>query len=220
MLSTKTKESIIEGLPSNAKTAHEFPTMKQNLLSVPLLCNANYITAFCKDKVLILKDNEKLNKCLKAEKPILEGKRDYSTNLWEIPVGTKTVESTPTQELTIARDMNNNQCKMKIAHTVNSAYQQRSAAELQAFLHGTLCAPRVSTLIKAIKTDWLSTFPGISVKGVQRHLPKSTITAMGHLDKYRKNTRSTRKEKIDELMAEDDDDEDDVQLEPPRKIKD
>ena len=97
------------------KKAHEFPTKKRNLLSVPLLCNANCITAFCKDKVLVPKDSERLNKCLEAEKPILTGKRDYSTNLWEIPVGIKTVESTPKQEITIARDMNNNPCKMKIA---------------------------------------------------------------------------------------------------------
>lgn len=41
---------------------------------------------------------------------------------------------------------------------------------------------------------------------------------MVHLNKYRQGTRST-KENIDELMVEDDD-EDEIELEPPRQIVD
>ena len=42
---------------------------------------------------------------------------------------------------------------------------------------------------------------------------------MGHLDKYRQGTRST-KEKIEEFMSEEDDDKDEIELEPPRQITD
>ena len=43
-------------------------------------------------------------------------------------------------------------------------------------------------------------------------------TAMGHMHKYRKNTRSTRKQIVDELMNEKF--EPDIVLEPPRQILD
>ena len=120
--------------------------------------------------------------------------------------------------MTIARDQNNNKCKVKILHTTNSAYQQRLAAELQAFHHRTLSAPKVSTLTKSVKTDQLLSFPGLTLKGIKRHLPKSVVTLMGHFDKYRQGIRST-KEKIKELMSEDDD-KDKIELEPPRQITD
>lgn len=42
---------------------------------------------------------------------------------------------------------------------------------------------------------------------------------MGHIDKYRQGFRSTNKDKIDESIVEDDD-EDDIELEPPRRITD
>lgn len=123
MSSTKTKELNIEALPKKAKEAHEFLTMTKNLLSVPLLCDADCVCAFCKDKVYVIKNSEKLTKCLEAETPVLTGSLDYSTNVWDITVRTTAATSAPAQEMTIARDQNDNTCKVKIQHTANSAYQ-------------------------------------------------------------------------------------------------
>lgn len=61
MSSTKTKELPITELPTEVKKAHEFPTIKRNLLSVPLLCNADCVCAFCKDKVFVIENSAKLN---------------------------------------------------------------------------------------------------------------------------------------------------------------
>ena len=82
----------------------------------------------------------------------------------------------------------------------NSAYQQRSTAELQAFLHGFLCAPPVATLVNAIQNLRLTTFPGLTANAVRRHLPKSVQTSMGHMHRYRKGIRSTKKPSVEELM--------------------
>ena len=176
MSSIKTKELIIEVLPKEVKKSHELPTMTKNLLSVPLLYDEDCVCVFCKDKVFVIKNSEKVTKYLKAEAPILTGLRDYSTNLWDIPVETTAVKSSPAQEMTIAGDQNDNACKVKIQHTANSAYQQRSTVELQAFHHLTLSAPRVSTLTKAFKSDFFSTFLGFTFKGVRRHLSKLIVT--------------------------------------------
>jgi len=100
----------------------------------------------------------------KDDKTIMTGPRDYATRLWTVPV----------------EAYYNN----KIIHTANSAYTQKSAAELYAFLHACLGYPTVATLIDAIKNNRLSTFPGLTVEGVRRHLPKSIATSMGHLHRY------------------------------------
>ena len=160
MTSTKTMELNIDGIAQEAKKAHIFPDMKKNLLSVPVLCDAGCNCNFEKDKVVITKEN----------KTIMEGPRDPTTNLWNVTIGPPT---------------NTNKIKENaIIQTANSAYQQRTAAELQAYLHATLCAPTVATLIKAINNNFLPTFPGLTAKAIRRYLPKSIQTAMGHLHRY------------------------------------
>ena len=70
---------------------------------------------------------------------------------------------------------------------VNSAYNQRTKAELILYQHAVLSAPPVSTLIKAIINKWLTSFPGMTVDNERRHLLKSIQTPMGHLARVRKN---------------------------------
>ena len=130
--------------------------MKRNQLSVLLFCDVNCVCVFCKNKVLVLKNNEKLNKCHEVKTPIPTGSRDYSTNLWDI----RTCGKNDSRIDFRTRNDNhtgpgNNACKIKIKYITDSAYQQRLAAELRAFLHLTLSTPRLSTLIKAIKVHYL-----------------------------------------------------------------
>ena len=91
---------------------------------------------------------------------------------------------------------------IQLKHTANSAYQQKSASQLQAWHHATLGAPVVTTLIKAIDKNWLTTFLGLSSNGIRKHLPKSIQTTMGHLHKVRKNLRPTDKVTAVEIMEE------------------
>ena len=75
---------------------------------------------------------------------------------------------------------------------------------LQSYLHATLSAPPVKTLVHAVKNNWLATLPGISVQGIQRHLPKSIQTTMGHFHRVRQGIRLTKEDKppLQELMDE------------------
>ena len=107
---------------------------------------------------------------------------------------------------------------IKSNHHAFGVYQSRTAAEMTAFQHATLCAPTVKTLINAINNKWLTTFPCLTAQNVRRHLPKSIQTTMGHLHRMRQGTRSTKppgeKYSIEELMNEDEDDEHDIIPEP------
>ena len=91
---------------------------------------------------------------------------------------------------------------IQLKHTANSAYQQKSASHLQAWHHATLGAPVVTTLIKAIDINQLTSFPGLTSNGIRKHLPKSIQTTMGHLHKVRKNLQPTDKVTTEEIIEE------------------
>ena len=166
----------IEELPQEVRKCHICPDMKdKNILSVPVLC---------KHKITIIK----------KKKIRMEGPSDKATNLWTIPIGNmkQSPPEEPMQTLTIVLTISkyNNKPSIHIKlHTANSAYTQQSAAELQAWYHGSLGSPPVATLIDSIKNNRLSTFLGLTVAGVRRQLPKAITTPIGHLHKYRQNTR-------------------------------
>ena len=76
MQSSKTKILDIKHLPTAAKKAHVFTEMKKNLLSIPVLCDADCFCTFGKDNFTVIKDN----------KMIMKGPRCWLTNLWEVPI--------------------------------------------------------------------------------------------------------------------------------------
>ena len=130
------------------------------------------------------------------------------TNLWVMPL-----ENNNNNDNT---DTTKRPFVIQLKHTANSAYQQKSASQLQAWHHATLGALVVTTLIKAIDKNWLTTFPGLTSNGVRKHLPESIQTTMGHLHKVRKNLRPTDKVMTEEKME---DEEEDPDYLPPRIIK-
>ena len=52
---------------------------------------------------------------------------------------------------------------------------------LVKFLHQSLFSPRPSTLLKAVKKNFLASFPGLTPNLVQKHLETSVPTELGHL---------------------------------------
>ena len=59
-------------LPAEAQKGHGFNEMDCTLISVPVLCDADYTVVFKKGNVQIFKDN----------KIIIKGPRDMERNLW------------------------------------------------------------------------------------------------------------------------------------------
>jgi hypothetical protein len=78
------------------------------------------------------------------------------------------------------------------AHHVNALIPEGTAAAVIQFLHKALFSPTTLTLLKAIKNNQLTTWPGMTTENILKHLPKSIATTLGHQDQTRKNAHSTQ----------------------------
>ena len=65
------------------------------------------------------------------------------------------------------------------------------------FLHRTMFSPVKSTWLRAIRKNHFITWPGINGKDVAKHLQSTVYTAKGHLDRKRKNIKSSTKKNIE-----------------------
>ena len=61
------------------------------------------------------------------------------------------------------------------------------------FYHAALFSPSLSTLHQAIRSGFLSSFPGLSIRSLQLHPPISEATIKGHLNARRQHHRSTQR---------------------------
>ena len=165
MTSTGTAQLPIPNTSPQAQEAHIFPTLTSaNLLSIGQLCDDNCIATFTKNKLKITKNNQ----------TILEGERNNGNGMWYIPIqSSQLTEPTP---------------------SANVITKLHPASELIQFLHAAAFSPCPSTWIKAVEKGFFSTWPGVTKEAINKFLPKSIHTSMGHLDQERKNLRSTRRE--------------------------
>ena len=77
-------------------------------------------------------------------------------------------------------------------HQLNVIIRKRQLKkDLANFLAKSLFSPRLSTLKKAIKTNFLSSFPGLTEALVDKHLPPSVATEFGHLKQEKQHLQST-----------------------------
>ena len=102
--------------------------------------------------------------------------------------------SSPASEIPTPDYMNS-----KYPHTKNEKstsqmqlYQQKNLQEHIKYLHQCAFSPTTRLWIQAVKKGHFKTWPGVTVDVIQRYLPKSETTMLGHLDQQRKNIQSTK----------------------------
>ncbi len=61
------------------------------------------------------------------------------------------------------------------------------------FAHQSLCNPKISTLLKAVRQGFLDGCPNLSEKLILKYLNPSPATAKGHMKRPRHGIRSTRR---------------------------
>jgi hypothetical protein len=67
----------------------------------------------------------------------------------------------------------------------------RTKANSIKFAHQSLCSPRISTLLKAIRRGFLKGFPNLTAKCVSRYLNPSPAMAKGHMKRPHQGICST-----------------------------
>ena len=150
-------------LPKAARMAHIVPGLAHTLLvSIKTLCDAG-----CK-----VEYDDNACKVYYKAKVVWVGEREPSTRLWVLPLSNK-----PTRT--------NFQTRPPI-HSANNAFAMSSKEGLIKYLHQCLFSPTKATLLKAIRNNQLTTWPGLTATAVEQHLPDSSpATDKGHMRRQR-----------------------------------
>jgi hypothetical protein len=152
------------------KSAHVFPAMKNiSILSVGKLCDKGYYVLFNTNGVKILDKKQNI---------IMKGSRDHATGLWRINL----LQTNPT--CNVSQPPNQQ-------HTVNNVYALHNSGALVNYLHNAMFSCTKYVFFQVIKKRHLTTWSGVTVESVIKHLKLTPATAMGHMNQRRQNTRST-----------------------------
>lgn len=168
-------------LPIAARQAHIFPQLKHNaLISISQFCDHGCTALFTSTDVQILVNST----------TIIRGSRQPTTGLWTIDLDNQPKSPTSNERI--------------LGHAANSVYKMETKSDLVAYLHQCCYSPTTSGWLKAIKSGFFTTWPGLDETIVQKHLPKSAATIKGHQRQQFKNLRSTslsrQKENSDEPL--------------------
>eukprot|EP00536_Pseudo-nitzschia_multiseries_P015898 jgi/Psemu1/219480/e_gw1.977.8.1 len=185
--------------------------MELPLVSVPKLCSAGCHVEFSKDDVTVLGPTQHV---------ILTGLRDPLRNLYMVPLHqtdkretakSPRVTDPPQNEnersATSSTIQNNNNENEYSIHTGAGAYQIQAIPKLIQFYHAAAGYPTKEMWIRAIKRGLFATWPGLTVQRVNRYLPLTEETTMGHLQMVRQGIQSTHKKPKNKPMTN---------TEPPR----
>ena len=188
--STHTCRLNIPWLPEEATKGHIVPGLAHtSLVSISVLCDAGCRVEY----------DEGQCRVNYRGRTVWHGGREPSTKLWVLPLK-------PTKNQ-YGSHLGKNMQANAVSHQANSAYTMSSKEALIKYLHQCLFCPPKRTLLKAIKNNQLTTWPGLTAKAVERYLPDNApATDKGHMSRHRKGIRSTRKkealDKLEKLAVE------------------
>ena len=172
IISTTKTRLAIPKIPEIANSARVFDSLKTgNLLSIGQLCDSDCKATFLKDTVEITNNKNE---------QVLTGPRDQRTGLWtvKIPLANQTIS-------TVSKSPS-----QPIANGL--IWSKTTKTDLALFHHAALGHPTKITLNKAIQAGFLKSFPGLNSELINKHLPKSIETSMGHLNQQYQGVNSTK----------------------------
>ena len=152
-------------LPNVSQQALEadiLPSFKHSLISLGQLCNDDCTAIFSKHQCTIYN---------KHNRPVVTGIRNPTTGLYE-------------QQIPAHNKQNIQQA--------NATLPTTNSQEHIKYLHQCAFSPTTRTWIHAVKKGHFKTWPSVTINAIQRYLPKSEATMLGHLNQQRKNIQSTK----------------------------
>ena len=161
----------IYSVSRNATSATIFPDLtNSSLLSIGKLCDDNCVATFTKNKLQVVKNN----------RIILEGTRNFSDGLWDVPLYKQ-----PRKPYLSANAIIN---------------KKKSKEQLANYYHACCFSPCISTLTQAIKNGNFHSWPGLQNLSLYKHMKRTIATSMGHLDQEQQGLQSTKSYK-DALLS-------------------
>ena len=164
MQMTHAVDLLLRKLPPEARMEHSLPGLTNNLLLVPVLCDAGCEVFFHSTGCEVT---------LKG-KVILQGWRDPHHRLWRVRI----IDDGWTTNLKVHDDAPDTMSD----NIANSLYDCNNTQQLTRFHHACLFSPVKSTLVDAINKGYLKGFPGLTTKQVNQHNIIDDATTKGHLD--------------------------------------
>ena len=184
VMSTHTCDIIIPGLPT-ILVGRVVPNLAvASLIGIRPLCKAGCTVTFDDDKCDVIYDG----------KVILRGLKDAATDLWTLPINPITMKTTQQRSSpVIDRSPHGNVTTIHPGVDIATfTHSVKTRANGVKFAHQSLCNPKISTLLKAVRKGFLKGCPNLSEKLILKYLNPSTATAKGHMKRPRHGIRSTR----------------------------
>lgn len=165
-------------LPSEAREGDIIPGLKNDLISVKKLADANLTTIFHAQGAEVYHTDTLT--IMAATEPILRGCRDKN-GLWR-------VQPTASKRVQWAKD----EPSVEQTESANAVYDLPSIAHTIKWHHASIGFPTKDTLLKAVSNGHFSTWPLFTRENVSKHFPESDETIMGHTNQQRQGVRSTK----------------------------
>jgi hypothetical protein len=170
--STYTCTLNLPDLPAGTQAAHVIPGQASHwLLSIVTLCNAGCTVTFTKINCTIIYRG----------RTIICGNKCTRMGLWMVPLMNPGVQATsPSATITHAP------LRISSATTVAANIDATSsAAKYACYIHQIICSPPAATLLRALDlSKELATIPGLTTTLIKNHLPCSTATNKGHMQRH------------------------------------
>jgi hypothetical protein len=139
------------------------------------------------------------------QKVILSGNKDPSTDLWKWSINSN-AEKVPNsiEEPTSASSSSQRVCPPPkkrstmpsdahngVPHVASFTHSVKTRANGVKFTHQSLCNPKISTLLKAVRRGFLDGCPNLSEKLIHKYLNACSAMAKGHMKRPRHGIHST-----------------------------
>jgi len=174
-------ESI--GTGSYAPIPMDVPIESHRFRDKDLVESLSSLHDFCsKDLAVVLTDDamlmlDKNNLIIKREDVKLYEPKEKSEPLWRF-----------------ARRNISDKLSLRISiQRANNVIHSDLDAEYVKMVHAALGSPTVSTFKRAMAKGWLGNLPRLTLDMIRKNPPYSEATSKGHLDRRRKNQRSTKR---------------------------
>jgi hypothetical protein len=155
-------------LSPEAQSGHTYNDLKTGtLVSVGQLADDNCNTIFSKHAAYVFKNG----------KIIITGKRNLTNGLWNIPLNPTSTQKPPTPTNNLALGVIQN---------------SQTKRDLAGYFHACMFSLTPSTFLRAITKGHFTSWPGLTISLIYKHLTKSIATSVGHLRMQQRNYQSTK----------------------------